>query len=454
MLAPALPLSSEVERQALRKASRRLIPLIALGYCVAYMDRVNISFAALQMNRDLHFSETTYGLGAGLFFLSYALVEIPSNLLLYRFGARRWLSRIMISWGILAMGMLLIRTPLHFYCMRLLLGAAEAGFFPGVVYYLMQWFPAEWRARTVARFYIALPLSSTVMGALAGALLHLQGRWGLAGWQWLFLVEGLPAVVLGIVFFVYLPDGPAEASWLKPDERRAILGRLPPAGGAAGAEGAGSELAGAGSFADALRDRRVWLFAAFSFLNLVSLYAYTFSAPSILQSATHLEASRVGLLIAATGLLGAAAMLLGGIYSDRTLNRHGVIVPAALLMSCGFLLCGWTSSAPLVVFSFALIVIGFNGMQGPLWSLPASYIQGRAAAAGFALIGAIGVTGGFIGPYWMGLMRDLTGSYQRGLMTMALPMLLGAGIMLYLRRLLPDGLIESADLRAAMPRNE
>ncbi len=438
------PQFKEIEHQALRKASLRLIPLIALGYCVAYMDRVNISFAALQMNRDLHFSETTYGFGAGLFFLSYALVEIPSNLLLYRFGARRWLSRIMVSWGVLAACMLFIRTPLHFYTMRLLLGAAEAGFFPGVVFYLMQWFPPEWRARTVTRFYIALPLSSTVMGALAGALLHLQGRWGLAGWQWLFLVEGLPAVLLGVVFFLLLPDGPTQASWLTPDERQAILNRLEtPAGSAM-----------AGSLVDALRDRRVWLFATFSFLNLVSLYAYTFSAPAILQSATHLGASRVGFLIAATGLLGAAAMLLGGIYSDRTLNRHGVIIPAALLMSAGFLLCGWTSSAPLVVVSFALIVIGFNGMQGPLWSLPASYIQGRAAAVGFALIGAIGVTGGFIGPYWMGFMRDLTSSYQRGLMTMALPMLLGAAIMLYLRRLLPNHLTQSADFGASAPGNE
>ena len=438
------PQFKEIEHQALRKASLRLIPLIALGYCVAYMDRVNISFAALQMNRDLHFSETTYGFGAGLFFLSYALIEIPSNLLLYRFGARRWLSRIMVSWGVLAACMLFIRTPLHFYTMRLLLGAAEAGFFPGVVFYLMQWFPPEWRARTVTRFYIALPLSSTVMGALAGALLHLQGRGGLAGWQWLFLVEGLPAVLLGVVFFLLLPDGPTQASWLTPDERQAILNRLEtPAGSAM-----------AGSLVDALRDRRVWLFATFSFLNLVSLYAYTFSAPAILQSATHLGASRVGFLIAATGLLGAAAMLLGGIYSDRTLNRHGVIIPAALLMSAGFLLCGWTSSAPLVVVSFALIVIGFNGMQGPLWSLPASYIQGRAAAVGFALIGAIGVTGGFIGPYWMGFMRDLTGSYQRGLMTMALPMLLGAAIMLYLRRLLPNHLTQSADFGASAPGNE
>ena len=438
------PPSPEIEHQALRKASLRLIPLIALGYCVAYMDRVNISFAALQMNHDLHFSETTYGLGAGLFFLSYALVEIPSNLLLYRFGARRWLSRIMVSWGILAMGMLFIRTPLHFYAMRLLLGAAEAGFFPGVVFYLMQWFPPEWRARTVTRFYIALPLSSTVMGALAGALLHLQGRWGLAGWQWLFLVEGLPAVLLGIAFFRFLPDGPAQAPWLSLDERKAILVRVHPP----------TRSTAEGSLADALRDRRVWLFAAFSFLNLVSLYAYTFSAPAILQSATHLSAARVGFLIAATGVLGAAAMLLGGIYSDRTLNRHGVIVPAALLMSTGFLLCGWTSSPPLVVFSFALIVIGFNGMQGPLWSLPASYIQGRAAAVGFALIGAIGVTGGFVGPYWMGFMRDLTGSYQRGLMTMALPMLLGTAIMVYLGRLLPNEFTQSASLSASAPGSE
>src|ERR1700739_3507611 len=194
--ASAKNLDSGIGRSALRKASLRLIPLIGIAYGVAYTERVNISFAALQMNRDLHFTASAYGLGAGLFFLSYAACEIPSNLLLVRFGARRWIARIMLTWGLLAAGMMFVKTPVEFYAMRFVLGAAEAGFFPGVVFYLIQWFPASVRARTVSRFYVALPLSSVVMGAIAGALLGLQGRLGLAGWQWLFLAEGLPAVVL------------------------------------------------------------------------------------------------------------------------------------------------------------------------------------------------------------------------------------------------------------------
>src|SRR5271156_5950565 len=198
-----------IAASALRKASLRLIPLIALGYGTAYMDRVNISFASLQMNRDLHFTASIYGLGAGLFFLSYAVCEVPSNLLLCRFGARRWLSRIMITWGVLAIAMMFVKTPMQFYVLRFLLGMAEAGFFPGVVFYLMQWFPPEARARAVSGFYISLPLSSVVMGSIAGALLNLQGRLGLAGWQWLFLVEGMPAIILSFVFLLRLPDTPA-----------------------------------------------------------------------------------------------------------------------------------------------------------------------------------------------------------------------------------------------------
>ena len=190
------------------------------------MDRVNISFAAVQMNRDLHFSASIYGLGAGLFFVSYALCEVPSNLLLVRFGARRWLSRIMLTWGIIAMAMLLVRTPVEFYCMRFLLGMAEAGFFPGVVFYLTEWFPPEHRARVISRFYIALPLASTVMGSLAGSLLSLNGNLSLSGWQWLFLVEGLPPLILSVLFWRYLPDAPQDAAWLTDPERTWLLGKL------------------------------------------------------------------------------------------------------------------------------------------------------------------------------------------------------------------------------------
>jgi MFS transporter, ACS family, tartrate transporter len=239
-----LPQQNEetVGRSALRKASLRLLPLIAVGYGIAYMDRVNVSFAALQMNRDLHFSASVYGFGAGLFFLSYAVCEVPSNLLLVRFGARRWLARIMFTWGLLSMGMMLVKTPIEFYAMRFALGIAEAGFFPGIIYYLSRWFPARQRSRAISRFYIALPLSSVVMGSLAGLLLELQGRWGLAGWQWLFLVEGLPAVALSLVFLLCLPDGPETAAWLNASERNWLISSLGRDDAATGAPHNGREV--------------------------------------------------------------------------------------------------------------------------------------------------------------------------------------------------------------------
>ena len=317
---------------AMRKATLRLIPLIALGYGTAYMDRVNISFASLQMNRDLHFSATTYGFGAGLFFLSYAACEVPSNLLLYRFGARRWLARIMITWGLLAIGMLFVRTPAQFYTVRFLLGMSEAGFFPGVIFYLMQWFPPELRARAISRFYISLPLSSVFMGLIAGALLNLDGQLGLRGWQWLFLVEGLPAVLLGIAFFLFLPDTPSHAKWLTEDERLWIVRQV---------SRASSEAAHHGdSVGRVLLDPRVWQLGIFMLFMLASLYAYTFIAPDIVQRSTHLSTTNVGFIIAGLSLLGALGMLLNAIHSDRTRERYWHIIPWCLFISLGFFICG------------------------------------------------------------------------------------------------------------------
>ena len=239
---------------ALKKTSWRLLPLLFLGYGIAYIDRLNISFAALQMNEDLHFSATVYGLGGGLFFLSYALCEVPSNLLLIRFGARRWIARIMLTWGVIAIGMMFIRTPTQFYVMRFLLGMAEAGFFPGVLFYLTQWFPAAHRGRAISRFYFAFPISVAVSGALAGPLLALNGHLGLAGWQWLFLVEGIPAVVLGAVVLAWLPNHPSQAAWLNPQERQWIQN-------AVSAEAAALDTARHDGVLRALLNRGFWLLA-------------------------------------------------------------------------------------------------------------------------------------------------------------------------------------------------
>ncbi|HTC75782.1 MAG TPA: MFS transporter [Edaphobacter sp.] len=411
---------------AVRKASLRLIPLIALGYGTAYMDRVNISFASLQMNRDLHFSATTYGLGAGLFFLSYAACEVPSNLLLYRFGARRWLARIMITWGLLAIGMLFVRTPAQFYTVRFLLGMSEAGFFPGVVFYLMLWFPPELRARAISRFYISLPLSSVFMGLIAGALLNLDGHLGLRGWQWLFLVEGLPAVLLGIAFFLFLPDTPAHAKWLTEDERLWIVRQVSKAPYEAAHHG--------DSVGRVLLDLRVLQLGIFMLFMLASLYAYTFIAPDIVQRSTHLSTTNVGFIIAGLSLLGALGMLLNAIHSDHTRERYWHIIPWCLFISLGFFICGVSTKPVIVVPALGLLILAYNSMQGPLWSLPATFLKGRSAAAGIAAINMIAITGGFLGPYFIGFAKDLTGDYQRGLSLMGLPMLLGTAIMFYLRR--------------------
>jgi MFS transporter, ACS family, tartrate transporter len=430
---PLASADAAIGASAMRKATRHLIPLIALGYGAAYMDRVNISFASLQMNRDLHFSATIYGLGAGLFFLSYAACEIPSNLLLYRFGARRWLSRIMVTWGIIAIAMLFVRTPWQFYTARFLLGVAEAGFFPGVIFYLTQWFPQELRARAISRFYISLPLSSVVTGLIAGPLLHLDGHLGLRGWQWLFLVEGIPAILLGIVFLLLLPDGPQQATWLTEDERTWIIQNIR---NDPSLDGKNNHSLGA-----ALLDPRVWQLGLFMLLMLGSSYAYTYVAPDIIQRATHLNTSSVGFIIAALSLLGAAAMLLNAIYSDRIQRRtpesnyprYMHIIPWVFLISAGFFACGLSTNPISVVASIGAIIIAYNAMQGPLWSVPGSFFQGRSAAAGIATINMIGMIGGFLGPYFVGFAKDLTGDYQRAFLFMSLPMLLGAGIMFYLR---------------------
>jgi ACS family tartrate transporter-like MFS transporter len=437
-------LADPIAARALGKASWRLIPLLGLGYGIAIMDRVNISFASLQMNRDLHFSNTVYGFGAGLFFLAYSACEVPSNLMLYRFGARRWLARIMVTWGILAMAMVFVRTPWEFYAARFLLGMAEAGFFPGVIFYLMQWFPPAQRARTVSRFYIAAPLSSVFMGSIAGALLNLQGKLSLAGWQWLFLVQALPAVLLGIVIFFYLPDTPAKAAWLSEPERSSIL---------AGLERNPVDHATSHRVWPALRDARVWLLGSFMFCMLATSYAYLFYAPILVKTATGLDTSHTGYVIAVLNLFGAAAMIANGAFADRSRDAFLHIIPGCVLMSVGFLAASLGTTPAVSIGGLLLVVVGQYAMQGPLWVVATAFFSGRSAAAAIAAMNTIGILGGFVGPYWMGFAKDLTGSDRRGLLTMAVPMLVAAGIMLYLRRQFQRTGLLRAQAAALQPAN-
>jgi ACS family tartrate transporter-like MFS transporter len=423
-VAQPLPIDDAVGRAALRKAGLRLIPLFALGYGIAYMDRVNISFASLQMNRDLHFSASIYGFGAGLFFVSYAACEIPSNLLLYRVGARRWFARIMFTWGLLAMGMMFVKTPVQFYVMRFLLGMAEAGFFPGVIFYLSQWFPPHMRARAISRFYISFPISSVLMGAIAGFLLDLQGKAGLAGWQWLFLIEGLPAIALSMVFLFFLPAGPATAKWLTDEERAWILHHN---NQRSAADGHSMKLG------RALLDVRVWQISLVFLCMLGSSYAYTFSAPAILQGITHLGNRNIGFLMATMSLLGAPAMILNAMHSDRTKERYLHIAIPFLLMTVAFLIGGLSTAPFLAVPALAVASLSYFSLQGPLLALATSFLHGKSAAAGIAAMNTIGILGGFLGPYYMGLAKDLNGTYQPGLLMLGLPCLVGAATIFMMR---------------------
>jgi ACS family tartrate transporter-like MFS transporter len=425
LLQSSLPAASDLTgKAALRKASLRLIPLLGLGYGIAFMDRINISFASLQMNRDLHFSATVYGFGAGLFFLSYAACEVPSNLLLYRFGARRWLARIMLTWGLLAMGMMLVRTPVEFYVVRFLLGVAEAGFFPGVIFYLSEWFPARMRARVISRFYIALPLSSTFMGAVASPLLRLQGKLGLAGWQWLFLLEGLPSVLFSAVLLRYLTDKPKDATWLSGEERDWLVREM---------ANQPMDRGHGESVEKTLRDPRVWQIGGILLCMLTTAYAYQLSAPAILERATGLGVAGVGWLVSGAGLLGAAAMLSNAVHSDRTGERRWHVAVPFLVMVVAFLLSGLVKMPWVVAGALTVVYVCNVGLQAPLFTLPSAFLQGRSMAAGIAAMNTLGMLGGFIGPWGMGLVKDHTGGYRVGLLALMVPSLVGAVLVLTLR---------------------
>ena len=413
---------------ALRKARWRILPLLSLGYLAAYTDRVNISFAAESMNRDLHFSPSVYGLGAGLFFISYALCEVPSNWLLLRFGARRWLARIMLTWGLLAMAMVFAHSRTSFYGMRLLLGVAEAGYFPGAVYFLSLWFPAKERARAISFFYVSLPLASVVMGSVAGALLRLDGVLGLRGWQWLFLVEGLPAVLLSLGIWFMLSERPRAAKWLREDEREALQGEL------ADAHAPEEHSHRRSALLVVLRDVRVWLLGLSALCLLGSNYAVNFFLPEMLRMLTGASVARVGYLIATAAATGAIAMVVFGFHSDRMRERRWHVVVPALIMAllmlvAGLHLRGWVAA---IVLLIAMPV--FFAMQAPWVAVIVELFRGEKAALAIATINMLGIVGGFLGPYWMGWMRELTGGFAVGIGSLCVPWVVMAASIAWVTR--------------------
>ena len=409
---------------ALAKARRRLLPFLFLLYVVSYLDRINVGFAALQMNDALGFSSVTYSLGAGIFFLSYTLLEVPSNVILARVGARLWIARIMITWGIVSAAMMLVRSATAFYVLRFLLGAAEAGFFPGIIYCLTRWFPRRERARAIAGFMTAVVVAGIIGGPISGALLSLGGRGGLAGWQWLFLVEGLPAVVLGVVVLRVLPEQPSDARWLTTEEQRALTARL--------AEEA-SELAGpsaVNTIRAAMTSARVWLLAAVYFTIPVALYAMGFWMPQIVRNASRADDLTVGLLSAIPYGVAAVGMVIVGWSSDRTGERRWHIALSAIVGGAAFAATGVAHGLAVSIAALSIAMLGLASMLGPFWAFATSFLSGIGAAAGIALVNSVGNIGGFVGPNIIGYVQQTTRGFSGGLIVIGA--ILAAGGLLVL----------------------
>ena len=414
------------ERAVIRKAMWRLLPFLCFVYFIAYLDRVNVSFAALAMNTDLGISDSAYGLGAGIFFIAYFLFEVPSNFALKRFGARIWIARIMVTWGLISMGMAFIAGPKSFYVMRFLLGVAEAGFFPGMIFYLTYWFPNRVRAGILGIFIIANP-ASTVVGAPLSTTLLTTSVFGFTGWQTMFLVEGLPAILLGFVVLFVLCDSPAKAKWLTEREREVLLAAVQ----------RDERLSTFTSARDGLLNPLVWLFSGLYAALMMGVYGFGLWAPQIVKSLGNLSNQQVGLVLMIPYACATLAMVLWGRHSDRTGERKWHLTLPGIVGMIGFLYGGFTGNFYVAVIGFTLGAIGIYASLPLFWSLPTAILGGSAAAGGIALINSIGNLSGYLGPFLIGKLKDLTQSFAAGLLLIAASLGLAAILGYIVGRLAP-----------------
>jgi ACS family tartrate transporter-like MFS transporter len=422
-----------LEARTIRKVSARLIPFLMICYFVAYLDRVNVGFAALTMNKSLGLTATMFGFGSGIFFVTYFLFEVPSNLALDRFGARKWIARIMFSWGILSALMAFIPNIAQatglgneatFYILRALLGFAEAGFFPGIIFYLTLWYPSVYRGRIVGAFMAAIPLSSAIGSPISGMILGMHGIAGLEGWQWLFIIEAAPAVVLAFVTYFYLTDLPADAHWLEADERAWLRDRLD-------AERRQREAAQTLSVWEVLRNPRVWALALVYFGLVACNYGVGFWLPQIIK-AFGLSNFATGWVTAIPYAIGAIFMVWYGYHSDATGERKGHTAIGLLIAAAGIAASTLTGNPALTIIAFTIGACGVFGTLPVFWTLPTAVLSGTAAAAGIAAINSIGNLAGFAGPYAMGWIKDQTGSFTGGLLLIAALAIIAMAIVLAL----------------------
>jgi len=402
------------------KVARRLVPYLMICYFFCFLDRVNVGFAALEMNKELGFTASVFGFGAGILFITYMLCEAPSNLVLVKVGPRRWIARIMVTWGLLASGMAFISGETSFYIMRALLGAAEAGFFPGIIFYLTNWFPGSHRGRVTGLFMACIPLSAAIGSPISTSLLYLDGTLGLHGWQWLFLMEGLPPILLGVVTWFFLTEHPADARWLAPDERSWLAHRID-------TEHARKRQLLQLSVVQTLFNPRVIALGLVAYTLASLLFGVGFFLPTIVKSfgLTNMQTGWVSIIPPAAG---AAAMIWWGRHSDRTMERKNHLLAAMILAAVGVAAAALIEEPVLKMVAFTMSAIGLNACNPVFWTLAPNFLTGASAAVGIAYINSFAALGAFVAPWMMGLVKDATGSFTYGLLALAAMVVGGACI--------------------------
>ena len=421
------PVSPAVESNVYKKITWRLLPFIVICYVTAYLDRVNVGFAKLQMLEDLKFSETIYGLGAGIFFIGYFICEVPSNLALDKFGARKWIARIMISWGIISALTLLVKTPMQFYVVRFFLGMAEAGFSPGIMLYLTYWFPARKRGVALGIYYIAIPLSGVIGGPVSGWILDVfKDSPIMHGWQWLFLLEAVPSIFLGLFVLFILVDKPHQAKWLTDEEKELVTREVL-------AESQGKTQHG--SVLDFMKDGRIWFLSLIYFCVIMGLYAVSFWVPSIIKASGVTDIYRIGLLSAIPYSCAIAAIVITGFTADRTKLRRLHVCASLILGAIGLSLSVYVSKNP--ALSLAFLSLGTAGALGGValfWGIPTALLAGVSVAAGIATINSIGNLAGYVSPYLVGWLNDFTHNNQAGMYAVSIFMVVGAVLVFFMPR--------------------
>jgi ACS family tartrate transporter-like MFS transporter len=428
----AAPASSPIEERAIRKITWRLVPFLMLLYFVAFLDRINVGFAALTMNKEIGLTTQMFGLGSGIFFLGYFAFEVPSTVILHKVGARFWIGRVMITWGLVSLAMAYTRGPISFYVLRFLLGLAEAGFFPGIILYLSYWFPAHRRSAVTAMFMAAAPAAGLIGSPVSGALMRMNGLLGLRGWQWLFLAEGLPALLLGLITLRFLTDRPADAAWLAPEERNWLSQAIVSEQAALNADAPRSH-----SPWRALLDWKVLALSLAYFGTSAGLYTIGFWAPLIVQG-LGFPVFQVGLLVAVPNLIAVVGMVLWSRHSDRTGERYWHAAIACLIAAAGMALAARAGpSATLAIAGLSLTAFGVSAAKPPLWSLPTQFFGGTAAAASIGLINSLGTLGGFVAPIMIGAGNGSGtrsgGHFSRGLYLVGGTLIVSAVTILLMR---------------------